>query len=74
MYQCTREENRVEFMQPLPGKTKLIILYIEDIVQMCKKINAHVETYNVIHIYVCVCVYIYESCHTVNRIDRNTIF
>ena len=30
-------------MQPLPGKTKLIILYIEDIVQMCKKINAHVE-------------------------------
>ena len=45
-------------MQPLPGKTKLIILYIEDIVQTCKKINAHVETYNV-SIFMCVCAYIY---------------
>lgn len=55
----------------LPGKTKLIVLYIEDIVQICKKINAHVETYS---ISIFMCIYIYEPCHTVNHIERNTIF
>ena len=38
---------------------------------ICKKINAHVETYS---ISIFMCIYIYEPCHTVNHIERNTIF
>lgn len=53
-------------MQPLPGRTKLILFYIEDIVQICEKINAHVETYR---ISISMWIYIYEPCHTVNHIE-----